>query len=213
MPSRSKKELIYPFHIRIINNCIKKYTNIYWTIIDFFSIKSPFISDFFYKKRIKEKYEIEHKLIKLKDTDDILHIGCGFFPYSALVLSENNHKSITAIDNNKTVIHHAYNYLHKMQLDERINLDVSNGVSYDVKPFSVIIISACANSTLEIFENIMNHTKPNTRIIIRELWPMSKYLKTIIKNQKKIIIEQEYKHHSYPFIGIFGWNSFILRIK
>lgn len=213
MSSRLKKKLSYPFHIQIINILLKSYINIFWTIIDLLSIKSSFVSELFYQKKIREKYDLENKMIKLKDLDIILHIGCGFFPYSALVLLDKNHKSITAIDRNKKIIHSAKKYLQKLQLDEKINLDISDGKSYEFNPFSVIIVSCCVDSTLEIIENIINHAKPNTRIVIRELWPMSKYLKIIIENQKELSIKKQCKHHSFPFVGIFGWNSFIIQKK
>lgn len=206
-----KKVMSYPLHIRLINVVIKKSVNAYWTIIDIFSNKFPIISKQLYQRIIKDEYNLEHELLHLKKSDNILHIGCGIFPYSALLLSKKGQKKIVAIDTNKQAVYYAKELIQKKKLNGKIKIEIGDGAYYNLKPYSVIISSSCVDSTVKVLHNIVNHTKPNTRIIIRELPPMSKYLKKIINSQDNITLQNHYSKHSFPYYSIFRWDSFIIK--
>jgi len=204
-------KLEYPVHIRMYNILIKKIANIYWTTIDILSNNFFVFSNYFYQKTIKEQYDNEHQILNLTNSDNILHIGCGVFPYSAILLSEKKNNSIVTIDNNQQAIQYAQKVIQNRNLDKKIKVKLGDGSTYDLTSFSVIISSSCVDSSLSVLENIITHAKSNSRIIIRELPPMSTYLKDIIEKQKTIVLEHHYKYNSYPFNNILRWESFVLR--
>jgi hypothetical protein len=201
----------FPFKIRVLNKFFKWYINTYWTVIDLLSRKFPIISRIFYQRTINDEYNKEHKAIDLTKDDTILHIGCGVFPYSAILLSEEPHRQIVAIDTTPTITHHARQIIHDYNLDGRIIIDTGNAASYDLKPFTVIVLSSCVDLTGDILEHIISETSSNTRIIIRELRPMSRYILKFLKKQSNITLLYHYRIFSFPFYSVLGWDSFIVR--
>jgi len=203
--------LSYPPLIRVVNKTIKWYINSYWTIIDLLSRTFPVISKFFYQRSINDAYQKEHEAIELKKNDNILHIGCGVFPYSAIVISEKPHHQIVAIDRSKTITRHARQIIKNYELDTRITIDTGNAASYDLSPFTVIILSSCVDLTGNVLDHIISSATPGTRIIVRELRPMSKYIDTYLKKQSTITLLHRYGIFSFPFYSILGWDSFIIK--
>jgi protein-L-isoaspartate O-methyltransferase len=190
---------------------IKRYVNTYWTIVDLICRKSQKISDFFYEGTINDEYEREHNVIHLKKSDMILHIGCGVYPYSAIVLSKNPHQKIVAIDNNDHAIQHAKHIISDHNLQKEIDIDKGDGGSYHLNSFSVIIVSSCVDLTKNVLDHIIKDAKPKTRIIIRELRPMSRYVKKYLKQRKSISFINQFSIYSFPFYSILGWDSFIIQ--
>jgi 2-polyprenyl-3-methyl-5-hydroxy-6-metoxy-1,4-benzoquinol methylase len=213
MLSRNDDELIYPFHVQLVNTLLKKYVNLYWSIIDVCSNHFEVLSHVFYGKKIREEYDREHALLNLHSSDVILHIGCGVYPYSALVLSEKNNKKIVTIDKNQKVIKYARQIIQDNHLDQKITAETGEASSVDLNPFSVIISSSCVHSSAGVTRNILKHAHPGTRIIIRELRPMSKYVKNFIENQDNLELLRQFSTISFPFYHLLAWDSFILRKK
>jgi protein-L-isoaspartate O-methyltransferase len=213
MIRKQKEPLIYPPHIRLINLIIKKYVNTYWTIIDLLSNKFSIFSTYLYQNTIKDEYNKEHALLQLTQSDKVLHIGCGVFPYSAILLSKKKNDNIIAIDNNTKAIDYAQQMIQNRKLEKTIQVKTGEGTTIDLSPYSVIISSSCVDSSEKVLQNIINTAKPGTRIIIRELRPMSHYLKKIIKKQENITLEHHLSNYTFPFYSILGWDSFILKKK
>ena len=202
----------YPLIVNIINRMTKRYINTYWAIIDLFARNNKKIADIFYQHTIQDEYQKEHQAIQLKKTDVILHIGCGVYPYSAIQLSTKPHKKIVAIDNNKYIIHYAKSSIQEQDLNKTIDIELGDGASYNLQPFSVFVISSCVNLSGKVLEHIITSANPGTRIIIRELRPMSRYLHTFLKQQKSINLKKKYHTFSFPFY-VMGWDSFIIKKK
>jgi hypothetical protein len=203
--------LSYPLFIRVINKTIKWYINSYWTIIDLLSRTFPVISKFFYQRSISDEYKKEHEAIKLGKDDTILHIGCGVFPYSAIVLSEKPHRRIVAIDKSYTISHHARQIIKNYELDKKVRIDTGHAANYDLSPFTVIILSSCVDLTGNVLDHIITQANSGTRIIVRELRPMSKYINSYLKKQSTITLLNRYGIFSFPFYSILGWDSFIIK--
>ena len=201
----------YPFSIRVLNKIIKWYINTYWTLIDLLSRKFPVISRLFYQRSINDEYNKEHQAIDLKNDDTILHIGCGVFPYSAIVLSKKPHHQIVAIDTTSTITQYAKQIIHDYNLDEKITIENGYASTYDLTPFSVIILSSCVDLNGKVLDHIIASATSNTRIIIRELRPMSRYVNSYLKEQSTITLLHHYGIFSFPFYSVLGWDSFIIR--
>lgn len=212
MPMESFQNIsIYPLHIRMLNKVSKKITNTNWTILDLLAYTFPVLSTLIYQTNIKKEYDKEHHILNITDEDNILHIGCGIFPYSAILLSKKIQANITAIDNDKKVIKYAKKLIHNSNLDNKIKIETGEGSTYDLTSFSVIISSSCVDSTYAVLHNILKNSRPGTRIILRELQPMSHYLKEIIEHQDVLTLEKQYTTYSFPFYSFLGWDSFILK--
>lgn len=207
----SKQASIYPFHIRLINKIAKKCTNTYWTILDILAYHFLPLSKYIYQNNIKREYDKEHHKIQLTNQDTILHIGCGIYPYSAIRVSKEVDARIIAIDNNKNVIEYAQKIIQKRKLNTKIKIKKAEGSTYNLSSFSVIISSSCVDSSVDVLQNIIKNAQPGTRIIVRELQPMSKYLKEFIERQESLVLENQYTTYTFPFYTFLGWDSFILK--
>ena len=74
-----------------------KRLNIFWNVVDRLSNKSNFIEGF-YHKTVGREYRNEIDSFELTKSKKILHIGCGTYPITALILSELNGVKIVTID-------------------------------------------------------------------------------------------------------------------
>jgi precorrin-6B methylase 2 len=182
---------------------IKK-ANIYWKIIDNLS----FISKKFakrYEEDISKEYKDEIKRFKLNNSKNILHIGCGSYPISAITFSKIKDSKVVAIDKNKSAVKKAREIITRKKLNDKIKIKKGDGSSFSIKDFDTIIISGCAIPKTKILKNIFENAKPETKIIVREQNRLSKIILKIAKKYKdiKIVKQMENKPSTK-----YSWESF-----
>ncbi len=184
---------------------IKK-SNLLWYIIDILSCKfKRFASK--YQETVSTEYKKESKLFNLKNVKNILHIGCGAYPISALVLHEVNGGKIVGIDNNLKFVKLAKDVINKKKLSDRITINHGDGINYPLDDFDTIIISGCSVPKIKILYRILKTAKPNTKIIVRELYCHNKPAEKLINSFKNIEIINKIDNHPCPTAG---WESFYL---
>lgn len=182
-----------------------------WYLIDNFSCKLNRFARY-YENSIGKEYAKEYAHFGLPKTKHMLHIGCGAYPLTAIILAQtNNISQVVAIDNDQQAVKLAHNIITEKNLQKKITIEHSEGQNYPLKPFDVIIISSCSWPKLDIIEHVLENAKKNCIIILRELNHITPPVIQSISNHPNIKIIKQIRHQPFPFYGPFGWQSFYLK--
>jgi precorrin-6B methylase 2 len=184
-------------------------TNLFWKWVDFFSYKMKKFAKL-YEKLISKEYEREGKIFDIEESESILHIGCGSYPITAITLSRLNGGKIVAVDRNVKSVERAKKIILEKNLDDRIHIEVGDGLNYPVKKFDTIIVSGCSFPKHKILQHLIENTSSDSKIIIREQYKLSDYIKSCIKCYDNVEIVNEI--NNYP-IKATKWQSFFILKK
>jgi len=183
--------------------------NYFWHLIDFLSF---FFKRFglIYEKIIGKEYEKEIKKFKLFGSKKILHIGCGAYPITALILAKTTQANIVSIDKDPIAIKFAQKIVDKKKLQNKININIGDGQKYPVKNYDTIILSSCSSPKKKILEHIFSNADINTKIIVRDIEKNINNLNKIINLNKNIKFVDKINNGSVPN---FKWYSLYLKKK
>lgn len=187
----------------------RKKANFFWHIIDIVS-SIFFVSGRLYQDHIGCHYVEEAKRFDLDGAHNILHIGSGAYPITALVLADLFNCHIVTIDKNPIVLNIAEKVIKKRKLTERIHVLNGDGLSFDVSRFDVVIISSCSVPKEEILTHIFTHTSDDCKIIVRELSSETEKLKTFASSFQDMIQTDEMMSCAVPNLC---WNSLLFKKK
>ncbi len=194
---------------RFIEDLDIKLSNYFWQCIDILSCKMKKIAKI-YEKTISKEYEKESKLFDISNNKNILHIGCGAYPITALTLAKINGAKIVGIDGNPKFIKLAKNIVQEKNLCKRITIEQGDGTNYPVEEFDTIIISGCAFPKQKILEHVFENAKSGSKTIFRTSGPSSKSITNLINLHQEFTIIEKIENHPFPFAKPFGWESFHL---
>ncbi len=184
--------------------------NYFWLLIDFLSF---FFNRFgiLYEKIIGIEYEKEIKKFELIKSKNILHIGCGAYPITALILAKKTSAKIVSIDKDPIAIKFANKVVIKKKLKNKIKIQRGTGQKYPVTNFDTIILSSCSSPKKEILENIFKNANINTKIIVRDILKNINFINDIIISDEHIKFVDKINNGSLPNLK---WYSFyLLKIK
>lgn len=189
-----------------MDKLIKIRLNYFWHFIDFLSFYFSRCGQL-YEKIIGKEYEIEIDKFNLENSKNILHIGCGAYPITALVLAKKTSANIVSIDKDPIAIKFAKKIISKKKLNKKIKINIGNGEKFPVKNYDTIILSSCSSPKKKILKHIFNNADLNTKIIVREIKRNISDINKIIESNKNIIYKDMIKNHSIPN---FNWFSIYL---
>ena len=184
---------------------IKK-ANIFWKIVDELACKIDKIAKI-YEKLIGNEYRKERKKFVLSKAKKILHIGCGSYPITAMVLAEMNDVNIVTIDNNARAVKLANKVIGRKNLDGKIRVEHGYGTRYPLDEFDTIIISGCSVPKIKVLEYVLKNAKLQSRIIVRDSFLDIESIINSLNMHHDITIVEKIENH--PFSRI-GWKSFFL---
>lgn len=169
-------------------NIKRMFLNYQWIFIEIIINKSKLIQKitknyYFYRKYIVIK-EIE--IGNISSNDNILMIGCGPYPYSAIALAQALKAKITIIDKNDKIVDLASSIINKYHLDPMIDIAQGDGLNFPVEIFDVIIIANTTWPIEEMLFHISKNAKPQSRIICREI---KNEIEDILNNKLSNIFE------------------------
>jgi len=185
----------------------RKKANLFWHIIDIVS-SNFFLFSKLYQDHIGCHYRAEARRFDLDGARNILHIGSGAYPITALVLADLYNCHIVTIDKNPIVLNIAEKVIKKRKLAERIHVLKGDGLSFDVSRFDVIIISSCSVPKEEILTHIFTHTSDHCTIIVRELSSETEKLKEFTSRFPYMMQTDEMVSCAVPNLC---WNSLLFK--
>ncbi len=169
---------------KLLDQLYNIYENIF-TNISFFS--------FLYMKFHEPSVKKEINMTDIKQSDKILHIGCGAIPYSLIIFSKETHTQITGIDNQPRSIAHAKKFIAN---DKNIHIEQASGETYDGSSFDIIFISYGVGDIEAVLKNTLQHLKNNGKIILRKpMTETTEYIDSVIRKYSvkklKLLLSQE----------------------
>lgn len=161
------------------------FANYYWIFIDYLACGMERIAGL-YEKDISKVYEEETNLFETTNSKNIIHIGCGAYPATAITLAKMNCKNIVAIDRNSISVKLANKVITKKKLYEFIKIKKGDGRNFPIEQFDTIIISGISIPKIDVLKHIFKTAKPKSKIIIRELCKTSEAVDKYINSQEDI---------------------------
>ena len=207
MTSQNTKENIIE---RISIFFVKTTSNFFWEVADTWSYKNNKIAQR-YNKSIEEEYRKECETCGVSQNAKVLHIGCGAYPLTQLVLAQCSSGTVVGIDKNPLAVQRAREVISRHHLQNKITIHQGNGTDYPVNDFDMILISSCSLPKVQILEHLFKNAKHQSTIIVREVSIATADILHCINAHPEIEIIQQMHHTPFPFYGPLGWDTFYLR--
>lgn len=197
------------YRYNVLDKLLIILNNFYWKWIDIFSLKFDVIANI-YETSISKEYEREIDLFELSNSKNILHVGCGSYPITAITFSELNGSKIVGIDSNLESVKRAQLSIKKKNIEDKITIKHGNGADFPLDGFDTVIISSCSIPKTKILQNVFENAKPNSKIIVREQYGPNKLIYDCIKYYRDVELVKKINNRAYPTAL---WESFYLLKK
>lgn len=191
---------------------IKKTANCFWEVADTWSYKNDTITRI-YNKTIGKEYKKEYETCGISSHSNILHIGCGSYPLTEMILADSTEGKIVGIDKNNQSVQRGRQVIKKNNLDNRVILKHGDGCDFPVDEFDMVIVSSCSQPKVKILEHLIHEIPSQGSIIVREVDIATKDILGCINAHPEIELKQQIRHNPFPFFEPIGWTTFCLRKK
>jgi hypothetical protein len=163
---------------------------LFWHLIDLTASFDSYAASI-YEKYIGREYLKEKQFFLNEDSKNILHIGSGAYPITALVLAKTINANITAIDKNLFISNIAKKVIKKRdnEFNSSITIRKGDGSNFPLHQFDTIIVSSCSYPKKDILQHVFSDSSSMTTIIVRELedeFPLSNGFLSKYDDIKKI---------------------------
>lgn len=177
---------------------------LFWKYVDYIASKMDKLAKT-YENTVGKEYKKELEKFNLKNNKKILHIGCGAYPLTALVLASLDNVKIITIDNNPKTINIAKNIIQKKKLDNKIEVQYGDGANYPLDGFDAIIISGCSVPKIKVLNHVIKNTKSNSKIIIRDTFLEIESIISKIDTNHEVTISKKINNHAFTNSN---WTSY-----
>jgi protein-L-isoaspartate O-methyltransferase len=178
--------------------------------MDMLTWKLPSLSSR-YENVIKRDYLEEYSLLSITPTTRVLHIGCGAYPLTDIILAQSfSPKLIVGIDSNKHTVKKARSVVKIYGLQHKISVEHGDGQFYDATGFDLVIVSSCCWPKIPILHHLYDSVKPGCMILVRELQLTAEPVLHCIQRHSNIILHSQTSHHPTPIFYPLGWMTFTL---
>lgn len=109
----------------------------------------------------------EVKLADIQASNNVLCVGGGYFPCTAILIHKFSKANVTVIDIQENTIKIASERVCKLGYGEFINVIHQNGKDIPAENFDVIHIAVQVSPKKNVFENLINSAKNGAKIIVR----------------------------------------------
>lgn len=191
---------------------IKKTANCFWEVADNWSYKNDAITKL-YNKTIGKEYRKEYENCDISAHSNILHIGCGSYPLTEIILASCTTGQIVGIDKNNQSVLRGQQVIKKNNLDKRIILKHGDGLDFPVEEFDMVIVSSCSQPKVKILQHLFQKVNSHSTIIVREVDIATKDIINYIDAHQNIELKQQIRHNPFPFFEPIGWTTFCLTKK
>lgn len=191
---------------------VKKTSNCFWELADTWSYKNEKIARL-YNKFIGKEYKKEYENCAIQTSANVLHIGCGSYPLTEMVLASCSTGQITGIDKNLQTVTQAREVIKKNRLDDRITILHGDGLDFSVEDFDVIIVSSCSLPKVQILRHLFQKAKAHSTIIVREVDIAADDIVQCLKENQDVDLNKQVRHNPFPFFEPIGWTTFCLKKK
>ena len=149
----------------------------------------------------RDVVEREVVLAGITAADNVLCIGGGICPFSAILLHRRAGARVTVVDNNCACIPKARATIEKLGLSEYLTVIHQDGTSPDIpfEEFSVIHLALQVSPMEQVFARAVEQAKVGTRLLIRR--PKKHLANMYCPSFNKMLDGQPYTTHNSGNIG------------
>lgn len=145
----------------------KRFISCYkYSFLELLAVKIKFFENLLMKWRTPVFLK-EINMTNITSKDRVLHIGCGLFPTSPIIITEETKAKVVSIDNNKIAIKFAKKIIEKKGLSKSIKIEFGDGKNYDVKDFDVIFIAINVWPIESVLKYLSSNIKNDAQIVCR----------------------------------------------
>ncbi|WP_026895271.1 nicotianamine synthase family protein [Clostridiisalibacter paucivorans] len=119
--------------------------------------------ELYYKNVVKN----EIRLARVEDKDNILCIGGGAVPCTALQMAMETGAKVHVIDIDPIAVYNAKNLINKKGLSHRIQVSNKNGQEIDIRDYDVIHVALQVSPKEKVLENLWKKARKGTKIVVR----------------------------------------------
>lgn len=119
--------------------------------------------ELYYKKIVRKEIE----LANITSKDNILCIGGGAIPSTAVELANQTNANVHVIDVDNNAVECAQNVVKKLGLRNKISIAREKGEDIDISSYDVIHIALQVSPKEKVLKHIWNNAKEGNRIIVR----------------------------------------------
>lgn len=181
-------------------------TNLFWKTVDWLAYKLNYAAKI-YDRTVGNEYRNERKKFDLTKSKKILHIGCGSYPITAMVLAEIDGAKLVTIDNDVRAVKRAKEVIKRKNLNGKINVEFGKGTDYNLDKFDTIIVSGCSMPKIKVLEHVLKNAKSKSKIIARFTSKDIDKIKNNLNPNQNIKIVKKIKNHLFPNSS---WDSFLI---
>ena len=153
-----KKLAVKQMVMNTIGNALKKF--------EFFGGKwssfGALYGRLFYQHMVKKELNFS----SLETDASLLHLGCGPYPFTALILAEKGYY-VDAVDRDPEVLSMAQNVIQSSQVSDRINLINGEGTKLDYSTYDAVWISFSVSPRYRCIQQVLKTLKSGGQIIYR----------------------------------------------
>ena len=183
-----------------------KRSNLFWKCTDYLACKMKKLAEA-YERTVGNEYRKEREKFNLSGDKTILHIGCGAYPITAMVLAEMDDVKITTIDKSHRSVKLANKIIHKKNLDDKIRAEYGDGTMYPIDGFDTVIISGCSVTKIQVFEHVVKNAKSKCKIIVRDSYLDIESVINDLALDQDIKITKKIENYAFP---TSRWISYCL---
>ena len=148
----------------------------------------------------------ETAMADITSGESVLHIGCGSIPNTAVTLAKEIGVFVKALDNDSVAVDKARSYIQQRNLQDKINIELADGMKYSPQDYDIIIISLGVEPISKVLTNISISAKPGTQIIYRK----TRYGKQKFSLPTGLSIQKKVKQRMFR---IFSFTEALLLVK
>jgi protein-L-isoaspartate O-methyltransferase len=160
--NNSKKGSIY------ITNCKRILSCYAFNFLELLSVKTRFFNKILMNIR-RDVFLSDISMADLKNTDNVLVIGCGIFPTHCILISENVKTKVVGIDNSPKAVKLAKNYIKKQGLDDLIKIELSEGSDYSASNFNVVFVAVNVFPIDDVLKSLSKKLKSGSKVLCKSI--------------------------------------------
>ena len=129
--------------------------------------KSPKLFNLYswpYKKIVRN----EIKLAQIDASDQVLNVGCGAMPFTAVHLARLTGAKVWALDKDPEVIARARNCLARLGLEKQVKVFEADGKEPFDKDFTAALVALQAEPKEKILKNLLARAETGASFVFRE---------------------------------------------
>lgn len=144
-------------------------------IIESLDQYSTVFGDVYQRVAYKRVVQRELELLDPHADAEILHVGCGPLPMTAMVLAKEGY-SVTAIDHDPAAVEAAQQAVDSRNLDKKVEVCHANGESIEPNKFDVVWLSFHVYPKAEIVQRLVTDLEADQSLVYRRPHGWSEHL-------------------------------------